>query len=88
MIVSCDRHAGFVDRACARLAAAGFDEAMHAALLAEPVLGADESPVNVLHPDGRLLARPRVRDDQAVAFGIAHNRHRDWHVRTGRHRVA
>jgi len=47
--------AGFVDRAAQRLAerldAAGFDEAMRAALLAEPVLGADESPVNVLRPD-------------------------------------
>ncbi len=47
--------AGFVDRAAQRLAerleAAGFDAAMRAALLAEPVLGADESPVNVLRPD-------------------------------------
>jgi transposase len=47
--------AGFVARALARLAdrltAAGFDEAMAAALSAEAVLGADESPVNVLHPD-------------------------------------
>jgi hypothetical protein len=38
--------AGFVDRAAARLdenlTAAGFDEAMLAALLAEPALGADE----------------------------------------------
>ncbi len=46
--------AGFVDRASARLAqklaAAGFDEAMRAALLAEPALGADESPVYVLRP--------------------------------------
>jgi transposase len=46
--------AGFVDRANARLAealtAAGFDEALRAALLAEPVLTADESPVEVLTP--------------------------------------
>lgn len=46
--------AGFVDRANARLAerlaAAGFGEAMHAALLAEPVLTADESPVEVVTP--------------------------------------
>jgi hypothetical protein len=46
---------GFVARALKRLAqrlsAAGFDEAMTAALRAEPVLGADESPVNVLRPD-------------------------------------
>jgi hypothetical protein len=46
--------AGFVDRANARLAgrlcAAGFGEAMQAALLAEPVLTADESPVQVVTP--------------------------------------
>jgi Transposase IS66 family/Family of unknown function (DUF6444) len=43
---------GFVDRASARLdeklQAAGFDDAMQAALADEPVLGADETPVNVL----------------------------------------
>lgn len=47
--------AGFVDRAAQRLAerldAAGFEAAMRAALMAEPVLGADESPVCVLRPD-------------------------------------
>jgi transposase len=46
--------AGFVDRANARLAeqltAAGFDQALQAALLAEPVLTADESPVEVVTP--------------------------------------
>lgn len=46
--------AGFVDRANARLAhrltAAGFGEAMRAALLAESVLTADESPVHVVSP--------------------------------------
>lgn len=46
--------AGFVDRANTRLAGklteAGFDEAMLAALLAEPVLAADESPVQVVTP--------------------------------------
>jgi len=46
--------AGFVDRANARLAerlgAAGFGAAMQAALLAEPVLTADESPVEVVTP--------------------------------------
>jgi hypothetical protein len=45
---------GFVDRANARLAQAltqaGFVEAMKAALLAEPVLTADESPVEVVTP--------------------------------------
>jgi transposase len=47
--------AGFVDRAAERLArrldAAGFEAAMRAALMAEPALGADESPVYVLRPD-------------------------------------
>jgi transposase IS66 family protein len=46
--------AGFVDRANTRLAgkltAAGFEQAMLAALLAEPVLAADESPVQVVTP--------------------------------------
>jgi len=49
-----DVSAGFVDRANTRLAAklteAGFGEAMLAALLAEPVLTADESPVQVVTP--------------------------------------
>ena len=55
MLLGMPVSAGFVDLAADRLAdnlsAAGFDEAMRAALLAEPVLGADESPVNVLHAD-------------------------------------
>jgi hypothetical protein len=46
--------AGFVDRANARLAGqlerGGFETAMRAALLAEPVLTADESPVEVVTP--------------------------------------
>jgi hypothetical protein len=46
---------GFVDNASsrldARLAGAGFDEAMQTALAAEAALGADETPVNVLTPD-------------------------------------
>jgi len=45
---------GFVDKASSRLdgklQAAGFDEAMEAALAAEPALGADEAPVNVAAP--------------------------------------
>jgi transposase len=44
---------GFVARALERLpqrlAAAGFDEAMRAALRAEGVLCADETPTNVIH---------------------------------------
>jgi len=46
--------AGFVDRANARLAGqltgAGFAEAMQTALMSEPVLTADESPVEVVSP--------------------------------------
>jgi hypothetical protein len=46
--------AGFVDRANARLAEqlteAGFEQAMQAALLGEPVLAADETPVEVVTP--------------------------------------
>jgi transposase len=46
---------GVVDRANQRLARrlgdAGFDDAMRATLAAEPALGADETPVNVLTPD-------------------------------------
>ena len=54
MLTGQEVSAGFVDRANARLAeqltAAGFDEALLAALLAEPVLTADESPVEVVTP--------------------------------------
>ena len=104
---------GFVDRANARLSErledAGFDEAMQAVLAAEPALGVDETPVNVLQSwaadvieilreahrltkgtqaragpaDAELLAKLRQRYDEAAAFGITHNRHRDW--RDGNH---
>jgi transposase len=66
--------AGFVDKASSRLDGrlqdAGFDEAMQQALAAEPALGADETPVNVVtreadpgtgEPDGAphvLIVRP------------------------------
>jgi Transposase IS66 family len=30
-------------------------------------------------PDAELLAKLRARYDEAAAFGITHNRHRDWH---------
>jgi transposase len=52
MLLGIPVSSGFVDRASARLderlTAAGFDDAMRAALAGEPVLGADETPVNVL----------------------------------------
>lgn len=61
--------AGFVDRANARLAerltAAGFGAAMREALLAEPVLTADESPVEVLAPTN-------AADTQAAVAGSPH----------------
>ena len=30
-------------------------------------------------PDAELLAKLRQRYDEAAAFGVTHNRHRDWH---------
>jgi hypothetical protein len=58
---------GFVARAQQRLAdlldGAGYDEAMKQALRAEPVLGADESPVNVVD---------NLDSDAAPATGAAH----------------
>jgi transposase len=55
MLLGVPVSAGFVDRAGARLyerlAEAGFDETMKQALMSQPVLGADESPVTVLSPD-------------------------------------
>jgi transposase len=55
MLLGVPVSAGFVDKASARLSArledARFDDAMGAALAAEPVLAADESPVNVLARD-------------------------------------
>ena len=55
MLLGVPVSAGFADRASARLdeklQAAGFGNAMQAALADEPVLGADETPVNVLTRD-------------------------------------
>ncbi|MGH3402518.1 MAG: IS66 family transposase [Streptosporangiaceae bacterium] len=52
MLLGTEVSAGWVDKAVARMSArlkdAGFDEAMTAALAAEDVLAADETPVNVL----------------------------------------
>jgi transposase len=66
--------AGFVDRANARLAQAltraGFVEAMKAALLAEPVLTADESPVEVVRPatdEAAEAAGGRRAGDEPIA---------------------
>jgi Transposase IS66 family len=55
MLVGVPVSAGFVDKAASRLDGrlrdAGFDDAMRAALAAEPALGADETPVSVLTPE-------------------------------------
>ena len=55
MLLGIPVSAGFVDKAASRLDGrlqdAGFDDAMQAALAAEPALGADETPVNVLTAD-------------------------------------
>ena len=54
MLLGVPASAGWVDKAGAplsrQLEQAGFDAAMCAALAAEPVLAADETPVNVLAP--------------------------------------
>ena len=58
MLLGMPVSAGFVDLASERLSArledAGFDDAMQAALAKEPVLAADETPVNLLDPHAGL----------------------------------
>jgi transposase len=58
MLLGVPVSAGFVDAASERLASrldgAGFDAAMQAALAAEPVLAADETPVNLIDPHAGL----------------------------------
>jgi hypothetical protein len=58
MLLGMPVSAGFVDLASERLSArledAGFDDAMQAALEKEPVLAADETPVNLLDPHAGL----------------------------------
>ena len=69
MLLGVPVSAGWVDKAAARISAqlgkAGFDEAMIAALAAEEVLAADETPVNVLdktaQPAGGTRKRKRTR---------------------------
>ena len=78
MLTGQDVSAGWIDKAVARmnarLQAGGFDEAMAAALAAEDVLAADETPVNVLdrtppapEPDGTGEADPEEQDGKAAA---------------------
>jgi transposase len=72
MLLGVPVSAGFVDKAAARLSAqlgrAGFEEAMLAALTAEDVLAADETPVNVLAgtaPPAGEEADPEERDGKS-----------------------
>ena len=79
MLLGAEVSAGWVDKAVARvdarLRAAGFDDAMIAALAAEPVLAADETPVNVLDrspvpapgPDEAGESDPQEKDGEAAA---------------------
>ena len=64
MLLGTEVSAGWVDKAAARVSAqlgkAGFDEAMLAALAAEDVLAADETPVSVL--DGTAPSAPAAQD--------------------------
>jgi transposase len=75
MLLGAEVSAGWVDKAVARVSAqlqkAGFDDAMMAALAAEDVLAADETPVNVLDrtplpaPDGET--DPEEKDGRTAA---------------------
>jgi hypothetical protein len=78
MLLGVQVSAGWVDKAAARISAqlgkAGFDEAMIAALAAETVLAADETPVNVLDKAAQPAAReekeetdPEDKDGKAAA---------------------
>lgn len=79
MLLGIPVSAGWVDKAAARVAAqlgkAGFDAAMLAALTAEDVLAADETPVNVLdktvpqavEPEEKEQADPEEKDGKAAA---------------------
>jgi transposase len=86
MLTGEDVSAGWVDKAVARMSqrlrAGGFDEAMAAALAAEDVLAADETPVNVLDKtplpapapaaDDAGEADPEEKDEKKAAAGAPH----------------
>ena len=67
MLLGIPVSAGWVDKAAARVSAqlgkAGFDDAMIAALTAEDVLAADETPVNVLDKTVPPAAVPQEREE-------------------------
>jgi hypothetical protein len=82
MLTGQDVSAGWVDKAVARmndgLRAAGFDEAMIAALAAESVLAADETPVSVVDktpppaPEPETEADPEDRPGKTETAGSPH----------------
>jgi transposase len=80
MLLGVPVSAGWVDKASARmdarLGAAGFDEAMTAALAGESVLAADETPVNVLGRTPQPAPEPEEEDpeekDGKTAAGAPH----------------
>jgi transposase len=84
MLLGAEVSPGWVDKAVARvnarLGSAGFDEAMAAALAAEGVLAADETPVNVLDkaplpvpaPGAEGEADPEEKDGKKAAAGAPH----------------
>jgi hypothetical protein len=84
MVLGISVSTGWVDKAAARvnaqLKAAGFDDAMIAALAAEDVLAADETPVNVLDktpqsapaPDEDGEKNPEEKDGKTAAAGAPH----------------
>jgi hypothetical protein len=84
MLTGQDVSPGWVDKAVARMSAglqaAGFDEAMLAALAAEDVLAADETPVNVLDktplpgpvPGDAGEADPEEEDGKKETAGAPH----------------
>jgi transposase len=77
MILGPEVSAGWVDKASSRLSAqlrkAGFDEAMLAALAAEKVLAADETPVSVTgRPAPQAGAAEETDPDEGRPAGAAH----------------
>ena len=83
MLLGIEVSAGWVDKAAARVSAqlgkAGFDQAMLAALAAEGVLAADETPVNVLgrnapapEPAAREDGQDKDPEEEKPASGSPH----------------
>ena len=82
MLLGVPVSAGWVDKAGARLSRqleqAGFDAAMCAALAAEPVLAADETPVNVLAPGAPRRAQDKKSRTPKTGTGGLPERRTCW----------